>query len=428
MKSKLLIIKENLFSEKRKILIRKLFFILKKNWVSYSSFGLLIVLITIALLSEIEVVSNGQGVIKSDSSDISIMAPESGIITSVKVSTGQAVSKNDVLFEFRNIEDHNALELNEKIVKSYKEKIEILAYESEKINSLNSDSSVDGEVYKLTPRLKLILGYYNSYIYEEEKLEGILNRYLDTKDSIQNQIALLDKKSRLLKRTVGESLKYIDVELEVEKLSQSLIQNEEAYATASDVVHVAKDLFQQESYRALDNIKSEMFESKESIASSSQEVKRLNEKIEQSSIKAPSDSTVLSLIDGLSEGTYIERNSEIMSLKRERQSIYVMAKFDSRYRPYLLKNNPVKIQIDSPGLKDVIIGKISDISVDSFEYEEQDKIGERYYAVEIEADSYYSDNIELVGVNVDTYAINSNIKMYEFIFSYFKPNMNFSVW
>ena len=107
-----------------------------------------------------------------------------------------------------------------------------------------------------------------------------------------------------------------------------------------------------------------------------------------------------------------------MTLKRDDDGIFVDAKFDSKYRPYIDMNVPVKIKINAPGIKDYFTGKIVNISVDSFEKEGNTNDKERYYEVKIVFD-INQKNISkekltgLIGINTVVYVINDQMTFIE---------------
>ena len=177
---------------------------------------------------------------------------------------------------------------------------------------------------------------------------------------------------------------------------------------------------------------SDLKKNRESLAATSSERNTVNERIQSTDIVSTVHGTVLSLKEGLSEGVYIERNAEILTLKREDDGIYIAGKFDSKFRPYLGIDEIVKVKINAPGIKDYFFGKIIGISVDSFDYEEYAKEGTRYYKVKIVFDTIKKQNIkrltDLLGIQTTIYAVNDKMTFIEYILSTFNKDLDFTVW
>ena len=122
-----------------------------------------------------------------------------------------------------------------------------------------------------------------------------------------------------------------------------------------------------------------------------------------------------------------------MTLKRDDDGIFVDAKFDSKYRPYIDLNVPVKIKINAPGIKEYFSGKITNISVDSFERENNSPNKDRYYDVKVVFDS--DQNLitpkrlaGLLGIRTLVYVINDQMTFMEYILSTFNKDLDFTVW
>nr|WP_157828335.1 hypothetical protein [Enterovibrio nigricans] len=128
---------------------------------------------------------------------------------------------------------------------------------------------------------------------------------------------------------------------------------------------------------------------------------------------------------------FIERNSEIMILKRSDDGVYIEGKIDSKFRPFIRIGSEVKVRINAPGIKEYFYGKISGISVDSFDYENIQKDGERYYSVKVlfnSGDQNFEKSKGMLGIKTTLYVINDQMTLVEYLVSVFNKDLDFTVW
>ena len=70
---------------------------------------------------------------------------------------------------------------------------------------------------------------------------------------------------------------------------------------------------------------------REFIAQTKSELDTVTQRIQSTDIVSTVNGTVLSLQEGLSEGVYIERNTDIMTLKREDDGVFVDASLTQNF-------------------------------------------------------------------------------------------------
>ena len=179
-----------------------------------------------------------------------------------------------------------------------------------------------------------------------------------------------------------------------------------------------------------DQAENEFEKNTEMLQTTRSELNTVSERIESTEINSTVNGTVLSITDGLAKGVFIERNAQIMTLKRADEGVYIDARFDSKFRPYLAVGEVAKVKFNAPGIKDYFYGWIDNISMDSFEYEEYSRQGARYYNVKVmfDRDEELSRLSTLLGLKTAVYAVNDQMTFLEYIVSTFNKDLDFSVW
>lgn len=402
----------------------------QKHKLSFVSlFVFFFVFVFFVFTQKIEVVSKGEGVIAITDSNVEIYSPSSGVITSINANTGKNVKLGQELILFRNIEDLNGLYTKKANIASYSNKLDILNYEKTTIKKILSGSIyVLDKDEKLTARLIRVFNNYKTYKRDYEKLESTKIQYQLRKDNFLKQEELLGIKSNLILDNLGKTIRYVDIQIELNKVKQLIIDNESILSESKDLANRSHDTFQREALLALERIDDQIFDGMSSYEQNKIEKNAIEERIDQSKIISLVDGHVLSIKEGLSEGTFIERNTPLMTLKRNDEGVFIDAKFDSALRPFLIVGGPVKVRYNSSGYKGIYDGIIESISVDSFDYEESYRQGKRFYKVKIKETKPVSELKNLVGLNVSINAINGEITTLEYITGLLRKDISFNVW
>lgn len=272
---------------------------------------------------------------------------------------------------------------------------------------------------------------YRIYLLKKNELEDKERNFIVRNENFKNQETLLQNKSDLIRESLGDTVRYLDSKLEVEKIKLQALESKLLLDEAKSLVEAAYQDFVQLTLDLVGQTEDELRKSRELLTVNLSEFNTVKDRIQSTAINSNIDGTVLSLKVGLAKGVYIERNAEILTLKRNDDGVYVDAKFDSKFRPYLGIGEIAKVKIDAPGIRDFFYGKINDISVDSFVYDEYSKEGKRYYNVKIS----FNDNKEvikklngLLGLKTTVYIVNDTMTFFEYILSVFNKNLDFSVW
>ena len=375
-------------------------------------------------------ISEGEGVLSINDSNINILSPSSGIIQDIYITRGDHVKSGMKLLTIGNIEDRHKRNLLEFNSDFYSSRVTEL---SEELVGLK-ETFKTGQPIDSKSESSKILKVNNRYEAYELKKNDLIDKkkdFVKKEENFKKQERLLEEKSELIKESLGNTVRYLDSKLDVEKIKIQAIESKLLLNEVESSVELAYQEFVQLTLDLISQTEDELRRSKEQLSLNVSEFNTVLDRIQSTTINSNIDGSVLSLKVGLAKGVYIERNSEILTLKRSDDGVYVDAKFDSKFRPYLTVGQQTKVKVDAPGIRGFYYGKIKDISVDSFEYDEYSKQGRRYYSVKI---SFY-DNDEvinklngLLGLKTSVYVINDTMTFLEYIVSVFNKDLDFSVW
>ncbi len=395
-----------------------------------------IILLALAIyfigVTKFDIVSDGEGVLTINDSNVNILSPSSGIIKEIEVTSGDQVKVGQRLLTITNFEDENKRELLEFNVKFFTEQIEKQKKELKILQATSKNGypvkAPDGFI---STKLLLVQNKYDTYIQRKKELKE-KEKNIDLKEvSLNDQESILQDKSKMIKKSLGNTVRFLDSQLEVEKIKFQNLESKIMLEEAKSLVDTAYLEFIQIVLEQTEQTETELKKNRESFAQTTSELNTVKERIQSTDIIATVNGTVLSIQDGLSSGVYIERNADIMTLKREDDGIFIEAKFDSKYRPYLGIGEKAKIKINAPGIKDYFIGTIDGISVDSFNYEEYAKKEGRYYKVKV---NFKTDDKklvhfnELLGIKTTVYVVNDQMTFIQYILSTFNKDLDFTVW
>lgn len=401
-------------------------------------FKVIIVIILLLLIVffssgvKFDIVSEGEGVLAINDSNVNILSPSSGIIREINVTRGDEVSIGQKLLVISNVEDENKRDLLKYNRDLYEQQIKRLDSDEVLLKKVlaNESAIMDVDSIDSTTVLK-VKNKYNTYLQKKDEFEQKNRNAKERIKSISEQMKLLDKKSRMISESVGSTIRLIDSKLEKEKLQLQSIESELEVEEALSLVKAAHSEFIQMNLEMIEQTESDLKKTRELYVTSQSELSTVKERIHSTDIDSNILGTVLSLKEGLASGVYIERNSEIMVLKRHDDGVYIDGKFDSKFRPFINIGSIVKVKINAPGIKGYFYGKIAGISVDSFNYDEYAKEGQRYYSIKVFFDE---DSIELeklnsmLGIKTTLYVVNDQMTLLEYMFSVFNKDLDFTVW
>lgn len=385
----------------------------------------------LVFLARFDIVSEGEGILAINDSNVNILSPSSGIIKSINVTRGDSVKVGSTLLLIENIEDGHKKELLTFNTDFYKNEVERLSNDLQflkktikdgKPAAFNGDKSV--AVLKVESK-------YDTYVNKNNDFNKKSENFKLKKENLNDQEELLKRKSELIYKSLGETVRYLDSRLEVEKIKLQVLESQLLLDEAKSLADTAYSDFTLTTLDLTEQTEDELLKSQEQLAANISEYNTVTDRIDSTVINSTVDGSVLSIKDGLAKGVFIERNAEILTLKRNDDGIFVDAKFDSKFRPYISTDSLVKMKVEAPGIKNVFYGRISDVSVDSFAYEEYAKEGGRYYKARI-AFEKSDENVKklkaFIGLKMKVYAINDEMTFIEYVLSVFNKELDFSVW
>ncbi|MFM2589890.1 HlyD family secretion protein [Vibrio sp. TBV020] len=404
--------------------------LLTKSIKACLAFIVLSLMLYVTLITKFDVISEGEGVLSINDSNVNILSPSSGIIQDIYITRGDHVKDGTKLLTIGNIEDRHKRELLEFNSDFYSKRVDELSNDLSKLKE-TFDKGFPTDDKTGSSKLLKVKNQYEAYEFKKNDLIKKRNDFLIKDRNFKNQEFLLEEKSNLIKESLGKTVRYLDSKLDVEKIKLQAIESKLLLNEAESLVELAYQDFTQLTLDLISQTEDELRRSEEQLSSNLSEFNTVTDRIQSTTINSNIDGSVLSLKVGLAKGVYIERNSEILTLKRNDDGVYVDAKFDSKLRPYLTIGQQAKVKVDAPGIRGFYYGEIKDISVDSFEYDEYSKEGRRYYNVKI---SFYENKEAikklngLLGLKTTVYVINDTMTFFEYITSVFNKDLDFSVW
>ncbi|KFA99222.1 hypothetical protein HW45_05130 [Vibrio sp. ER1A] len=385
-----------------------------------------------AFYSKIDIVSTGTGVLAVNDSNLNILSPSSGIIKVVKVTRGDKVEKGSHLITISNIEDENRFKLLRHNELVFQKQLKKLNYEKKELATIEREDNVHEKPgYDSSLTLQKVKNKYDFYLQKESEYEDkkiVTEKKIKSLDQQKN---LLERKSSMLESSLGRTTRLIDTQLESQKIQLQLLESELLIEESRNLVKAAFFDFKQLVLDLSDKTESDLEDLKGKEANNRSELNIVKERISSTDINSTVQGTVLSLKEGLASGVYIERNTQIMVLKRSDDGIYVDGKFESKLRPFVSIGAIVKIRINAPGIKDYFYGKVTGISADSFDYKQYNKQGSRYYSVKVNFDKdkdNYKKLKNMLGLQTSLYIVNDQVSFIEYILSVFNKDLDFSVW
>lgn len=394
---------------------------------------ILIGLVLLLTMIRFDIVSQGEGVLAINDSNVNILSPSSGIIREIYVTRGDDVHVGAPLLLIGNIEDENKRELLEFNSTFYAKQLQLLKKELKILKLILQVGQVTASDRENVPdsiKVLKVSNKYNSYTQQKSDLEDKQAMAVQKRTSLSQQEKILQNKSNMIREALGDTVRYLDSQLEVERVRLQLVESDLLLEEAKSQVEIAYLDFIQLILDLTDQAENEFEKNTEMLQAARSELNTVSERIESTEINSTVNGTVLSITDGLAKGVFIERNAQIMTLKRADEGVYIDARFDSKFRPYLAVGEVAKVKFNAPGIKDYFYGWIDNISMDSFEYEEYSRQGSRYYNVKVmfDRDEELPRLSTLLGLKTAVYVVNDQMTFLEYIVSTFNKDLDFSVW
>ncbi len=396
------------------------------------------VYIWLMFFNQFEVVAPGEGISTIKESDVVVKAPVSAYVIDLNVSQGDMIEPQQSMLVYRNLDDEYKLgEIIESLQKDTVEQKDALnewcflhSDLFSEVKGINGLSSVDCPLAKYNGGSggHLILQYYEDYLLENSFFNELKSERQNRKAEFLAKRAVLLKKRKALKRGLGETLRFYDLEVEISDLKSEMILFEIESLENNKRVKDKYLTFQLSRAERLLSLDEKVNILKTTVIEKKHRRDLLKEKLELSVIKSPITGTVLKMTDGLSVGTFIEEASPLFVLKKNGSSESIDAKFNSRYRHFLSVGKKVTLKIDSPGFNLIYNGIILEISSDSIEYDEAGKDGQRYYQVNILPEKAFIDKSLNLGLDVQIIVVADEITVFDYISSVIPNAINFNVW
>jgi len=390
------------------------------------------------LFYSIEVVAPGRGITVIEGSDVVIKAPERAYVKTLYVSQTDFIQEGEPLLSYRNIEDEYLLEKTNKGLKKDRAKKARIEQEvcflysnifedavSQYVPEFE-DCEVEGA--QIGEGSNYVYQFYNDYKQEQQYLVKSSLQTVKRKEELFNKRENMFKKRRALAKGGAETVRFYDLEAEISDLNSEVIsldliemENQKKLKDKLIVFKMRRAERALELRRELENVETEIIEK-------SHQAGLLSEKKKLSVIYSPITGSVLKMIDGITENTYIEEGAELFVLKKEGVSTQIKAKFDSRYRAHLRTNAPVKIKITSPGQNYFFNGFIRDVSSDSLEQQEGDPASGRFYEATIRPDKAFLNAALSLGIDVEVYVVTDKATVFDYILSVLPTYSKLEVW
>ena len=397
-----------------------------------------IALIVVAVLllltvAKFDIVSQGEGVLAVHDSTVDIRSPSAGIIREIYVTRGDDVHVDSPLLLLGNIEDENKRELLEFNSAFYARQVASLTKELEVLKVILQTGQVTEADSANTPESIKVLkvgNKYESYAQQKADLKDKQVMTAQKRASLNQQEKILQNKSNMIREALGDTVRYLDSQLEVERVRLQVVESDLMIEEARNQVEIAYLDFIQLILDLTEQTENEYEKNTELLQTARSDLNTVSERLESTEINSTVNGTVLSIADGLAKGVFIERNARIMTLKRADEGVYVDARFDAKLRPYLAVGEVAKVRFDAPGIKDYFYGWVDNISSDSFAYDGQAKQGVRYYDVKImlDGDKEPLRLSTLLGLKTSVYVVNDQMTFLEYLLSTFNKDLDFSVW
>jgi hypothetical protein len=386
----------------------------------------------------IEVVAPGQGITIIKESDVVIKAPVSAYVKSLYVSQSDMIMSGEALLRYRNIEDEYLLAKTQKIlVKDLKREQNIL----KELCFLYSDIfpnevidyatiSVDcnyGEV-GVSEGGRYVLQFYEDYKQEKSFfLTSSLQSIKRKEELLKKRTILFKKRSALLKAAAG-TLRFYDLDVELSDLANQVISYDLIELENRKKMDDKLILFKMKRAERALNLKIEHQKVEDNLLEKNHQLILLTEKKQLSVIHSPISGSVLSMMEGVSVNTFIEKGSNLFVLKKAGTSKEIKAKFNTRYRKYLRVGSKVKIKITAPGINYFFSGVIQDTSSDSLENKKGDASSGRYYEVTILPEQRFIETSLSLGLEVKVFVVSDETTVLDYILSVIPSQIKFEVW
>ena len=397
----------------------------------------LVLLLSLLLFKDIEVVAPGTGITTVRESNVMVKAPVSAYIVEVPVSEGQALAEQQPLLVYRNLQDEYQLS---QVRDSLKNDVKLQQQHIEERcfltgNTFNEVASENMYAYDCQDKAyaggaggQYILQFYRDYLQERLFHSKLTEQRRRKLDELYKKRESMNQKRNTLKLGQGETLRYFDLDISLSDVNSEIVQFQ--INESENEKKVADKLIAFEMRRAervltldeqIERLEREIIDKK-----SQQEL--LLEKQRLSIIRSPVNGSVLKMTDGVSTGVFVDQGTQLFVLKKLGFSQEVDAKFDTRYRHFLALGKSVKIKINAPGYLKLFDGKIAEISSDAIEYEESARSDRRYYRVSITPEQAFVDLALSPGIDVEIYIVDKDITAMEYIMSVIPMSLKFDVW
>lgn len=409
------------------------------KYMTYIVIALLVLVFIWSLIAKKEVYIVAPGVVETSGKETSISSNATGNVSKVNVKDGDVVKKGDVLFTINGSEyiiqrntlknslDKNTNELkcinllkksildgksefdlSDDTENEYYKKYEIYLsnynLSSSNVNSVNKQKDdINNNISKLNLFKQAIqdnTNYFSegdSYYYQYKDYEIIINNYDLTLKDYENQISKLkDSRSSENATSIDNEISNLENNInsskdEKEKYINTTLMNiatkidEYKNSLSTLTVAASADTYKEE---YLNNLESSILTLKNNIDTQRANLEIINEKIDDTSVKAPSNG-IVSMIADVKIGTYLTQGNEIANIVPENKSGYEVSIYISNNSFTNIKEGE-DVVVEFPSLPSSTYGhfnsKLSDISVTA---SKTDNKGNSYYTAKCKINKKY---------------------------------------
>lgn len=391
----------------------------------YAALVVLLVFVLALLFVDVDTVSPGDGVVEKGAGKVNIVAPSQGVVQNLVDTVGVKVNKDQVLFDISDLEvNKRLLALNNElsVTTDHISKLNKELICLKNFSELNEGGLCENFESALTSSLRaegeLTKTQLKQYRYNIEFVESELK-------NLERKEYILSEKSKILKKTKAPRMEILNQELVMNELDNNLIEKKRNKADLEMKYKLALEEFTFKIKSTIKDLSEELRGLNLEKVKTSGDVNLLVSKSDFNNIKSPADGVILSMDGHISNGSFVEKGTKILTLDLTNKEKSIGGRFSSKYRSFIHVGMTVKGVVLASGERKVFFGKIKTITSDSFKYDENNE-SNRYYDVDVTVSPSYSDVLH-EGMNVSLFAVSDNVSLLRYLLGVLYQPVSFNV-
>ncbi len=391
----------------------------------YATLVVLLGFVLALLFVDIDTVSPGDGVVEKGAGKVNIVAPSQGVVQNLVDTVGEKVNKDQVLFDISD------LEVNKRLL-ALKNELSVTTDHINKLNKelkcLNGFSEFNEGIFCEGFDSALI----SSLVAESELTKTQLQQYRFNIEFVESELKnlkrkeyILGEKNKILKRTKAPKMEILNQELVINELDNSLIEKRRNKADIEMKSKLALEEFMFKIKSTINDLSEELRSSDLERVKTSGDINLLASKSDFNHIKSPADGIILSMDGHISNGSFVEKGTKILTLDLTNKEKSIGGRFSSKYRSFIHVGMNIKGVVLASGERKVFFGKIKTITSDSFKYDENNE-SNRYYGVDVTVLPRYSSVLH-EGMNVSLFAVSDNVSLLRYLLGVLYQPISFNV-